>query len=103
MFQVSEIAKKFIPGRTKASYIINLHLFIESSPSFVPAPSFVSFFDEAFNGVTKQSDLHLISFDEVKLQVTGVYLNSQFMGHGSSTDPVETCRDVMGHWSWVFD
>ena len=98
-------------GRTKASYIINHALAPyykdligkSLSPSFAPAPCFVSCFDEAFNRVsnTKQSDLHLIYFDEVKLQATRIYLYSQFMGHGSATDLIQTLKDVHHNLNYV--
>ena len=102
--QDSEIAKKSTIGRTKASYIINhglapyyKGLIAKSlSSSFAPAPCSVLCFHEAFNRVsnTKQYNLHLIYFDEVKLQATRVYLDSQFMVHGYAIDLIQTFKDV---------
>ena len=111
LFQDSEIFKKFILGRTKASYIINhglgpyyKDLIAKSlSDSFAPAPCFVSCFDGAFNRVsnTKPFDLHLIYFDEGKFQASRVYLDSQFMGHGSATDLIQTFKDVHHNLNYV--
>lgn len=111
VFQDSEIAKKFTLGRTKSSYFINhglaphyKNLIAKSlSPSFAPAPCFVSCFDEVFNGVnnTKQFDLHLIYFNEVKLQGTIVYLGSQFTGHGSAIDLIRTFKDDYHNLNYV--
>ena len=110
MFQDNETAKKAL-GRTKASYIINhglapyyKDLIAKSlSPSFAPAPCFVSCIDEAINRAsnTKQFDLHLIYFDEVKLEATRVDFDSQFMGHGSATDLIQTFKDVHHNLNYV--
>ena len=43
---------------------------------------------------TKWFDFHFIYSDEVKLQTARVYLDFQFMGHKSATDPIQTFKDV---------
>ena len=104
MFPDSLIAKNFALGSTKAAYIISHGLapyFKDKltrslSPASASAPCFVSCFDEAFNRIinTKQFDLHLIYFDEVNLQLKRVYLDSQFIGHGSGTDLLKTFKEI---------
>ena len=111
MFQDSEIAKKFILARTKASYITNHGLAPyykdligkSLSPSFSSALCFVACFSKAFNCVsnTKQCDSHLIYFDEIKPQETRVYLNSQFMGHWPATDLIHTFKDFDHNINYV--
>ena len=43
---------------------------------------------------TKWFDFHFIYSDEVKLQTARAYLDFQFMGHKSATDPIQTLKDV---------
>ena len=93
------------------SYIINpgLALYYKNliakslSPSFALAPCFALCFDEAFNcvSITKQFDLHIIYFVEVKLLATTVCLDSQFMWHGSVTDLIQTFQDVYHNFNFV--
>ena len=45
--------------------------------------------------------MHLIYFNEVKLQGTIVYLGSQFTGHGSAIDLIRTFKDDYHNLNYV--
>ena len=49
------------------------------------APKFVSFFNEAFNHISKwkQMDVHVFYFHEEKQKVVKSYIGSHFLGHQS--------------------
>ena len=98
MFPDSMIAKEFNKlSRGKLSYMINHGLapyfknqiMLKLSPKAPRLPpKFMSSFDESLNTVScsKQMDVHVSYYDENLKRVERVYLNSQFMGHGTAHD-----------------
>lgn len=102
---------KFTLDRGKASDIIRHGLalydkykIIKSlSPLSEPAPWFMSCFDKAFNRLnnTRQFDLLLIYFDELKLQATRVYPDSQLTGHGFATGLLHTFKNFHQNLSYL--
>lgn len=104
MFPDSIIASNFSLGRDKAAYTITHGL----APYFrlelldrmrKPTPTFFcSFFDEAYNEVTKknQCDVHITFFDETTNSVTYRYLGSSFLDHSDTTSIAQGLIDVHG-------
>ena len=89
MFPDSDVAKTFVCGGDKMSYVTKCHLaeYIKRDlVSKVNNGPFVLVFDESMNHTTKTNllDLHAHFWDEG--QVKSRYLGSQFMGHATARD-----------------
>ena len=100
----STVPKDMKLGRTKIGYLIQFGLapyytaliFSSLLPKVGTAPRFTSCFDEAFNRISKrkQMDVHIIYFDDEKMQVTRNYIGSHFMGHATAEDTYRSLKEV---------
>ena len=101
IFPDSAIARKFSCGECKTAYLacFGLAPFIESSlcDSVKSVNQYVLMFDESLNKATqkKQLDIHLRFWDSHQEQVTTRYLTSQFMGHASAEDLLNTVSSAI--------
>ena len=92
MFPDSKIAQSFKLGPAKLKHLINFgiapHYKSASLDNVRNSPCHVISYDESLNSKTQSSEMDILVryFDETELKVKTRYLDSQFLGHGSSTD-----------------
>ena len=92
MFPDSHIAKSVQLGPTKLKYLTNFgiapHFKSILLENIKESPCFVLSYDESLNPMTQSCEMDLLVrfFDETKESVKTRYLDSQFLGHGTSID-----------------
>ena len=92
MFPDSHIAKSVQLGPTKLKYLTNFgiapHFKSILLENIKESPCFVLSYDESLNPMTQSCEMDLLVrfFDETEESVKTRYLNSQFLGHGTSID-----------------
>ena len=92
MFPDSKIAQSFKLGPTKLKYLTNFGIAPHYKSALLDnvrnSPCHVISYDESLNLKTQSSEMDLLVryFDEIELKVKTRYLDSQFLGHGTSTD-----------------
>ena len=92
MFPDSKISQSFKLGPTKLKYLTNFGIAPHYKSVLLDnvrnSPCHVISYDESLNSKTQSSEMDLLVcyFDETELKVKTRYLDSQFLGHGTSTD-----------------
>ena len=92
MFPDSEIAKSFQLGLTKIKYLTNFGIAPYHKSVLLErikeSPCFVISYNESLNPAIQICEMDLLAryFDETEERVKIRYLDSQFLGHGTSND-----------------